>query len=100
MSSPTEDDQESPRKGRSNAILTYEKVEEISLGIQKALLGIQYLTKQVDETQMDHEARLRVLEQNQQANKGQQGASSYILQLLWPIITAALATGVTLLINK
>lgn len=76
------DEMEEPRKGRSNAILTYEKVEEINLGIQKALLGIQYLTKQYDETTIDHETRIRALEANQQGSKGGLSLMAYLLPIL------------------
>lgn len=70
LSEPRDDADEPPRKGRSNAILTYETVEEIKLGIQETNLKLDHLAQDVGKqgkTFDDHEARLRALELTQAA---------------------------------
>lgn len=79
---------EAPRKGRSNAILTYEKLEELSLGIQRVDLNVSAIRKDmvgVDEDYKDHEVRLRVLEQAHAARTGSTGAATWIYQAMWPL---------------
>jgi hypothetical protein len=74
---------EAPRRGRPPyASLTYEKVEEISLGIQKALMGIEYLTKVQDEVTADHEVRLRALEAQAQKQSGGFDLAGYLVPIL------------------
>jgi hypothetical protein len=87
---------EPARKGRSNAILTYETVELLNLGIQKALLGIEHLTKKLDDEHalyIDHEARLRILEKAEAGRSSSTGSIKFLYQAIWP----AAAFGIALL---
>lgn len=82
---PTE---ESPRKGRSNIILTMEKLEELTLGIQEVRLNTAAIRKDMsgmDDDYKDHEVRLRVLEQAHAARTGSTGAATWIYQAMWPL---------------
>lgn len=92
-----------PRKGRSNAILTYDTVEAIKLGIQQALLGIQHLddnlskiTSDSHEKFMDHEARLRVLEKSNESTSGGLGVGKFLANQLWPTIMGLVGLGTLL----
>jgi hypothetical protein len=88
------------RKGRSNAILTYDTVEAIKLGVQQALLGIQHLddtlTKagtDAHEKFMDHEARLRVLEKSNESKSGGLDLGKWLYGNLWSTIMGFIAVG-------
>lgn len=59
------DDAPAQRKGRGNAILTYERVEEINLKLTQAVAKLDYLLKdqgRQEALHTDHETRLRSLE--------------------------------------
>ena len=87
-------DMEAPRKGRSNAILTYETVEEIKLGVQEALLEIRHLgdnIKVVDDKYVDHEARIRVLEAAHNARTGGSSMAAFLYGAVWPAATVIIA---------
>lgn len=77
-------------------ILTYEKLEELSLGIQRVDLNVTAIRKDmvgVDEDYKDHEVRLRVLEAAQAARAGGSGMATWFYSALWP----AAAFGISLL---
>lgn len=90
--------EEPPRKGRSNAILTYETVEDIKLGIQEVSLGIKHLDEKVTKADsvsherfLDHETRLRLLEKS---SEGKQGASNFghlMYANIWPTLMGLIA---------
>lgn len=89
-----EHDTEPPRKGRSNAILTYETVEQLNLGIQEALIGIKHLTKKLDEEHelyVDHEARIRILERSEAGRSSSTGAVKFLYQAIWPAAAFGMA---------
>lgn len=92
-----EDHQEAaPRKGRGNAILTYEKVEEIVLGLQKVDLKLDNLEDKLDDVGKkhdDHEVRIRALELAFAGNSQTSSFAKWIWQAAWP----AAATIISLL---
>lgn len=79
--------EEPVRKGKSNAILTYETVEEIKLGIQEVGIKLDYLSNTVsaqDRRHDDHEVRIRALELSSAGNAASRGLGSWLVQLAWP----------------
>lgn len=95
MSTPTDPaDDEAPRKGRSNAILTYETVEKMALGIQEALLKID--TIRADLSSMgtrhdDHEVRIRALELTIAGSTASRGTATWLWQAAWPAAATVIA---------
>lgn len=89
-----------PRKGRSNAIVTYETIESIKLGVQQAILGIQHLDDNISkqgtdahEKFMDHEARLRVLEKSNESKSGGLDLGKWLYGNLWSTIMGFIGVG-------
>lgn len=95
MATP-EHTEEAPRKGRGNAILTYEKVEEIVLGLQKVDLKLDNLEDKLDDVGKkhdDHEVRIRALELTAAGRTQTTSFAKWIWQAAWP----AAAFGIALL---
>lgn len=93
MDSPAE---EPPRKGRSNAILTYETVEQLALGIQRVDIKLDHLREDltsVDRRHGDHEVRIRALELTIAGSTASRSTASWLWQAAWP----AAAFGIALL---
>lgn len=88
MADATSNDvEETPRKGRSNAILTYETVEDIKLGIQKVDLKLDHLSADVSSQGRrydDHEVRIRALELTVAGANASRGTATWLVQLAWP----------------
>lgn len=77
------------RKGRSNAILTYETVEEINLGIASVSNKLDFVTEKlenINRVHSDHEVRLRALELSQARLQGSSGTATWVWQAVWPAI--------------
>lgn len=90
------DTEEQPRKGRSNAILTYETVEEIKLGIARLDMKVDRLDEKMADIGTehdDHELRIRVLELALAGTTSTTGFAKWIWQAAWP----AAAFGIALL---
>ncbi|MGV1835237.1 hypothetical protein ACQZ6C_10785 [Rhizobium rhizogenes] len=86
--------EEPTRKGRSNAILTYEKIEEIVLGIQKVDLKVDELSKDIGEIgrqHTDHEVRIRALELAFAGTSSNTGFAKTIWQAIWPTAACVIA---------
>lgn len=85
---------EAPRKGKSNAILTYETVEAINLGIQEVKLGVKHLAEKVDDEHdlyIDHETRLRMLEKAEAGRASSVDSTKFIYQAIWPAAAFGMA---------
>lgn len=83
----TDISEEPPRKGRSNAILTYETVEEIKLGIQRLDLKMDRLdekTTEIGKEHDDHELRIRVLELALAGTSSTTGFAKWLWQAALP----------------
>lgn len=88
--------QDQPRKGRSNAILTYEEVSNIHLGLQKLSLQLQTLDEKVDEVKnvhIDHEIRIKALELTSARQSGSTGMATWA----FPIILTLASLGIAIL---
>jgi len=73
-------EQQEQRKGRSNAILTYETVEGINIGILQVNNKLDNLGEKVDSlgrTHVDHEVRIRALELSQARSTGSFGFAGW-----------------------
>ncbi len=96
MSTSTHDpgDSPEPRKGRSNAILTYETVEQINLGIQEALLRLGHLNDKIA-SQMsviaEHEVRIRALELTLAGSTASTGTAKFLYQAVWPLAACVIS---------
>lgn len=76
---------EPSRKGRSNAILTYETVDNISQSLIKVNAKLDRLDEKLDEVGKehdDHEVRLRVLERSDHERNGKTGMGAYMFPIL------------------
>lgn len=96
MAEPEDTDAEPVRKGRSNAILTYETVEAIKLAIQKVDLNVAHLATKMDDVgkqHIDHEVRIRALELTIAGSAGGTGFAKWVYSAMWP----AAAFGIALL---
>ncbi len=92
--SVSETTSEEPRKGRSNAILTYEKLEELTLGIASAQLKLDVLDarmKGFGNNHTDHEIRIRALELTLAGLAASRGTASWAFSAVWPIATVLIA---------
>lgn len=90
----TEEPTEPPRKGRSNAILTYETVERILSGLQVVSFKIDHIRADFTaskEVSNDHETRIRALEQTITAIAASRGTATWIFQVVWPVAGVAIA---------
>lgn len=79
---------EAPRKGRSNAILTYETVEEIKLGIQKVDMKVAHVADKLDDVSrahVDHEVRIRALELTAAGTAASGGTAKFLYGAIWPV---------------
>lgn len=100
---PDSIDSEPQRKGRSNAILTYEKVEELALGIQAVRIGLGALNERVTkfgDDHMDHEVRLRALELAHAGLIASKGTATWAFSALWPVATVIIALASLYLSNQ
>lgn len=87
---------EPTRKGRSNAIMTYEEIANIHLAIQKVDLGVQRVAEKVEDVgkqHVDHEVRIRALELVAAGSSSAKGFAQWLYSALWP----AAAFGIALL---
>lgn len=87
---------EPPRKGRGNAILTYETVEEIRLGIQRVDMKVDRLDEKLAEESTkhtDHEVRIRALELAFAGTSGGTGFAKW----LGPILITLAGLGISIL---
>jgi hypothetical protein len=87
-------DTEEPRKGRSNAILTYETVEAVNLGIQRVELKLDALAVKVSEqgaVHADHEVRLRALELSGARQSGGLSLGASVLLAIPSVVACVLA---------
>lgn len=86
--------EEPPRKGRSNAILTYETVEDIKLDIQKVDLKLDHLSADVSSQGKrydDHEVRIRALELTVAGANASRGMGSWLFNSVWPVAAVLIA---------
>jgi hypothetical protein len=90
--------EETPRKGRSNAILTYETVDEIRLGVQQAILEVRQLRHEFEEaastqraTYSDHEVRIRALELTIAGAAASRGTATWLWHAVWPAAAVIIA---------
>lgn len=80
-----EEHEEPPRKGRSNAILTYETVSGIEQSLVKVDAKLDRLDEKLDDIGRehdDHEVRLRVLERSDHERNGKTGFIHWIGPIL------------------
>lgn len=94
MADPPDTADEPPRKGRSNAILTYETVEAIQLGIQRVDLKVSHLGEKLDDVgraHIDHEVRIRALELTAARSSGSTSLAQWATPVLLSIGMAVLA---------
>lgn len=95
MSSP-DADTETPRKGRGNAILTYETISGIERSLALVDAKLDRLDEKLDEVGRehdDHEVRLRVLEASNHALSGKTDFSKW----LGPVLISLVMLGMSLL---
>lgn len=93
LSEPQHDTEE-PKKGRSNAILTYETVANIEKGIVEANGRLDVLTEKVGgvtSSYVDHEARIRMLERDNHVRSGAANRGVWLYQAVWPAVMFLLA---------
>lgn len=86
--------EEVPRKGRSNIIMTYEKLEELVLGIQRVGIKVDELGKDLDHERLqhtDHEIRIRALELVVASSTGGKGVAQWLYSALWPAAAFGIA---------
>jgi hypothetical protein len=79
---------EEPKKGRSNAILTYETVEQLNLGIQEVRLTTKAIKEDITDINRirdDHEVRIRALELAQARQGGALSTGSAAFLAIWPV---------------
>lgn len=98
MDTPVDDQQTPQRKGRGNAILTYERVEELNLGIQATHMSLLALTQEVRSSEAergktidDFEARLRALERTVVSLTASRGVGTWLFQAMWPMAGVIIA---------
>lgn len=90
----TDENNETPRKGRSNAILTYEELAALHLAIQKVDLGIKRLDEKMDDRDgqhIDHEVRIRALELTVAGNNASSGTAKFLYGAIWPLAGVLIA---------
>lgn len=91
-------------RGHGNAILTWAKVEELVLGIQRVDSKLEVQASKFDDLKddivgmdkqyLDHEHRLRVLEKAEAGRTGGSKALTFVYHAIWPmaaVIISALA---------
>lgn len=86
--------EEAPRKGRSNAILTYETVEELKLGIQRVDLKMDRLNEKMADIGTehdDHELRIRVLELALAGSSSTTGFAKWLWQAAIPTVAVVVS---------
>lgn len=82
-------------RGHGNAILTWAKVEELVLGIQRVDSKLEVQSAKFDDLKdditgmdkqyLDHEHRLRVLEKAEAGRAGGSKAVAFIYHAIWPM---------------
>jgi hypothetical protein len=75
-------------------ILTYEKLEELTLGISAAHLKLDALNKAVDSfgaDHTDHEIRLRALELTLAGLAASRGTATWAFSAVWPVAAVLIA---------
>lgn len=80
---------EEPRKGRSNAILTYETVDNIQQALIKVNAKLDRLDEKLDEVGKehdDHEVRLRVLEKSDSERNGKTGMAQWAVPIFFSLV--------------
>lgn len=85
---------EPQRKGRGNAILTYEKVEQIVLSVQKVDLKLDNLEEKMDlqgRQHDDHELRIRVLELAYAGSSHTATSYRWLYGAIWPLVMFLIA---------
>lgn len=93
--------EEEPKKGRSNAILTYETIEDVKLGIQRVeltVVGIADDIKDINKVRDDHDVRIRALELAQARQGGALSSVDRIFLSIWPV--AGFVLGLLAYLNK
>lgn len=89
-----ENEESAPRKGRSNAILTYETVDEIRLGVQRVDLKLDALAQKVSEqgaVHADHEIRIRALELSGARQSGGVSLGVSVLLVIPPVVACVVS---------
>lgn len=86
--------EDQPRKGRSNAILTYETVDSIQQSLVKVNAKLDRLDEKLEEGRADHddhEVRLRVLEKSDHERTGKTGFIHWVGPILISLTMALVA---------
>jgi len=101
MSSSADDQEEghseAPRKGRSNAILTYETVARMDKNLAEANVKLDTVIKTQQAGHTDHEVRLRVVETSVTAMQAERRQSSLTWTWVWPSLFSATTVIISLL---
>ncbi len=96
MTTDSTDDTEEPKKGRSNAIMTYEKIESIFVGLATLNTKLDRVSRDIADIgnqHDDHDVRIRALELALAAST----SSRATVGSLWAGAIAIVAVGISLL---
>lgn len=88
MADEASNDTEEPKKGRSNAIMTYETIEALNLGIQRVSIkldGVADDIRDMNKVRDDHEIRIRALELAQARQGGSLSTGTSAFLAIWPV---------------
>lgn len=96
----SEASEESPRKGRGNAILTYETVSEIDSKLTAVSAKLDYLYDRMisrDVEHKDHEVRIRALELSFAGLQSSSSSNQDIWKWVWAALVSAVMVGLQIL---
>jgi hypothetical protein len=97
--SSTEEDDSPPRKGRSNAILTYETVADLNQKVTEVLVDVRHMRNDLRSQQDrhdNHEVRIRAVELTQAGIIAANTRGTSIWLWVWSAASAVISTGIAL----
>lgn len=95
-----ENDSPEPRKGRGNAILTYETISEIDTKLTQVSAKLDYLFERMvarDAEHKDHEVRLRALELAYAGIHASASSNSDVWKWVWAALVSVAMIGLQIL---